>query len=195
MTSRIHPSALIADSATIGEDSQIWPWCHVRDNATIGNQCVLGKGVYVDANVHIGNLCKIQNHVSIFRGVTLEDGVFVGPHACFTNDKVPRAINPDGTRKSAEDWTVSPTLVRRGASIGANATIMCGIQIGRWAMVGAGAVVTTDVPDHGLVVGNPARLIAHVCSCGKHLDFDTAHATCACGARYAKKTAEAIEIV
>ncbi len=192
MTHRVHTTATVAASASIGAGSEIWMWCQVRDNAQIGEQCILGKGVYVDTNVRIGKLCKIQNHASIFQGVTLEDGVFVGPHVCFTNDKVPRAINPNGTRKSPGDWTLSPTLVKHGASIGANATLMCGITIGRWAMIGAGAVVTRDVPDHGLVVGNPAVLVGHVCACGKHLDFETERATCGCGVRFQKQTAEVI---
>ena len=114
----------------------------------------------------IGNRVKVQNYVSIYDGVIIEDGVFVGPHVVFTNDKLPRAVNADGTLKDGDDWTISRTLICEGASLGANATIVCGITIGQWAMVGAGSVVTKDVPDHGLVVGNPARLIGYVCKCG-----------------------------
>jgi UDP-2-acetamido-3-amino-2,3-dideoxy-glucuronate N-acetyltransferase len=116
-----------------------------------------------------GNNVKIQNGISVYHGVTLEDGVFCGPHCVFTNDRLPRAINPDGSPKAADDWVLSQTLVRSGASIGAHATIVCGVTIGRWAMVGAGAVVTRDVPDYGLVFGNPARLHGFVCPCGHKL--------------------------
>jgi acetyltransferase-like isoleucine patch superfamily enzyme len=116
---------------------------------------------------------KIQNYVSIYRGVTLEDGVFCGPHCVFTNDSTPRAINPDGSLQAAEDWEATPTVVRTGASIGANAVIVCGITIGAWAMIGAGSVVTHDVPDHGLAWGNPARLHGFVCPCGRRLERET----------------------
>jgi len=129
----------------------------------------LGKGVYVDADVTIGDNVKIQNYSSVYHGVTLEDGVFVGPHVCFTNDMRPRAINPDGTLKAATDWKISATLVKRGAALGANSTIRCGVTIGEWAMVGSGSVVTRDVPAYGLVYGNPARLHGFVCPCGARL--------------------------
>ncbi len=135
----------------------------------IGRNCILSKGVYIDCDVQIGNNVKIQNGISIYHGVTIEDGVFCGPHCVFTNDKQPRAVNPDGTLKNVSDWTVAPTLVRTGASIGAHATIVCGVTIGRWAMVGAGAVVTRDVLDYGMVFGNPARLHGFVCPCGERL--------------------------
>ena len=116
--------------------------------------------------VAIGDNCKIQNGVSIYQGVTLEDGVFCGPHCVFTNDLRPRAINPDGTIQSSADWEVAETYVRQGVSIGANSVIVCGVEIGSWAMIGAGSVVTKDVPEHGLVYGNPARLRGFVCRCG-----------------------------
>jgi len=141
----------------------------VRENAVIGDNCILGKGVYVDVGVTIGRFVKIQNGVSIYHGVTLEDGVICGPHCVFTNDLRPRSIKPDGNLKSASDWVVSETRVGYGASIGAGAVIICGVKIGRWAMVGAGAVVTRDVPDYGLVYGNPARLQGFVCPCGLKL--------------------------
>ncbi len=164
-----HDTSSIAPDAVVGDRTQIWQHCQVREGAVIGEECILGKGVYVDARVHIGNRVKIQNYVSIYEGVTMEDGVFCGPHCVFTNDRQPRAINPDGSLKRADDWTIAPTLVRTGAAIGANATVVCGITIGRWAMVGAGAVVTRDVPDYGLVYGNPARLCGFVCPCGARL--------------------------
>lgn len=164
-----HPSADVSPHATIGEGTRIWHQCQVREAAVIGRYCILSKGVYVDTGVQIGDHVKIQNGVSVYHGVTLEDGVFCGPHCVFTNDLRPRAINPDGSAKAGDDWTLTPTLVRMGASIGAHATIVCGITIGRWAMVGAGAVVTHDVPDHGLVLGNPAHLRGFVCACGETL--------------------------
>jgi acetyltransferase-like isoleucine patch superfamily enzyme len=141
----------------------------VREGARIGRNCILSKGVYVDAGVVLGDNVKVQNYVSIYHGVSIEDGVFCGPHCVFTNDKRPRAVNPDGALKAADDWTLSTTRVRTGASLGANAVIVCGVTIGVWAMVGAGSVVTRDVPDHGLVFGNPARLRGFVCCCGGRL--------------------------
>jgi UDP-2-acetamido-3-amino-2,3-dideoxy-glucuronate N-acetyltransferase len=165
----IHPTADVSPQAVIGGGTKIWQHCQVREGVVIGCACILSKGVYIDSGVHIGDNVKIQNGVSVYHGVTLENGVFCGPHCVFTNDKQPRAINPNGLLKSADDWAVSETLVRVGASIGAHATIVCGVTIGRWAMIGAGAVVTRDVPDHGLVYGNPARLRGFVCPCGEKM--------------------------
>ncbi len=157
----IHPTAVVEDDVVIGEGTRIWHFVHIRKGARIGRNCNIGKGVYIDSNVVIGNNVKIQNFVSVYRGVTLEDDVFVGPHATFTNDLFPRSF--------VKDWKIVPTLVKRGASIGANATIVCGVTIGSYAMIGAGAVVTKDVPDFGLVYGNPARLKGFVCYCGRPL--------------------------
>jgi UDP-2-acetamido-3-amino-2,3-dideoxy-glucuronate N-acetyltransferase len=165
----IHESAQVHPRAKIGENVRIWNWVQVREDAEIGDNSIISKGVYVDFGVKIGRNVKIQNNVSVYHGVTIEDGVFVGPHVCFTNDKRPRAINPDGTLKGADDWVVAPIMLRYGCSIGANSTITPGVTIGRFAMVGAGAVVTRDIPDYGLVVGNPARLVGHVCACGERL--------------------------
>jgi len=170
MTVRIHATADVSPNAKIGEGTGIWHHCQIRENATIGENCIFGKGVYVDSGVSIGNNVKIQNYVSVYHGVTVEDGVFIGPHVCFTNDLAPRAINPDGSLKGADDWVVSKTHIKTGAALGANSTIVCGTTIGAWAMVGAGSVVTRDVPDHGLVYGNPARLHGFVCFCGTKLD-------------------------
>ncbi len=175
----VHPSADVSPQATIGEGSRIWQHCQVREGARIGRGCILSKGVYVDAGVRIGDNVKIQNGVSVYHGVTLEDGVFCGPHCVFTNDRQPRAINPDGSLKSADDWTVGETLARLGASIGAHATVVCGVTLGRWSMVGAGAVVTHDVPDYGLVYGNPARLHGFVCPCGEKFSQATGEAASA----------------
>ena len=158
----IHPSASVEDGAEIGQNTRIWHLVQVRGGARIGSDCIIGRGVFVDSGVVIGNRVKIQNYVSVYHGVEIEDGVFVGPHVVFTNDKTPRAISSDGSLKGTDDWVVSPTLVGYGASIGANAVLVCGIRVGKWAMIGSGAVVTRDVPDYGLVVGNPARLIGYV---------------------------------
>jgi UDP-2-acetamido-3-amino-2,3-dideoxy-glucuronate N-acetyltransferase len=166
----IHPTAQVHPRARIGENVKVWSWVQIREDAQIGDNTIISKGVYVDFGVRIGSNVKIQNNVSVYNGVTIEDGVFVGPHVCFTNDKVPRAINPDGSLKEASDWQVTPIRIGYGASLGANSTIVPGVTVGRFAMVGAGAVVTRNVPDHGLVVGNPARLVGYVCSCGQRLE-------------------------
>lgn len=175
MATFIHESATVEDGAIIGENTKIWAFCQVRRDASLGEDCVLGRGVFVDAGVSIGNAVKIQNYVSVFAGVTIEDGVFVGPHVCFTNDMLPRAVNPDMSLKSADDWEITPTLVKAGAALGANSTIVCGTTIGKWAMVGSGAVVANDVPDYALVVGVPAKQIGFVCACGnRQPDLETA---------------------
>lgn len=169
MAARIHSTADISPQASVGEDSALWHWVQVREGARIGARCVLGKDVYVDKDVIVGDDCKIENFATLYRGVTVGNRVFVGPHACFTNDLHPRATSPD--------WKVVPTVVDDGASIGANATILCGVTIGKAAMVAAGAVVTKDVPPHALVAGVPAKRIGWVCDCGRPLDraFRCAH--------------------
>lgn len=166
----IQATAIVHPKAKIGQNVMIWNWVHVREDAEIGDGCILSKGVYIDYGVKIGKNVKIQNNVSVYHGVTLEDGVFVGPHVCFTNDKRPRAINPDGSLKSLEDWVITPIRICTGASLGANSTILPGVTVGRFAMVGSGAVVSRDVPDYAIVVGNPARSVGWVCECGEKLD-------------------------
>jgi len=153
----VHGSATVEAGAVIGRGTRIWHHAHVRDGAVIGDRCTLGKNVFVDKGVSIGNDVKVQNNVSVYVGVHIEDEVLVGPSAVFTNDRFPRA--------TAADWQVSPTRVRRGASIGANATVVAGNDIGEWALVAAGAVVTRTVLPHEVVAGNPARGKGWICKC------------------------------
>jgi UDP-2-acetamido-3-amino-2,3-dideoxy-glucuronate N-acetyltransferase len=166
---RIHPTAEVSPDAAIGPGTSIWNQAQVRERARIGSGCVIGKNAYVDVDVVIGDDVKVQNNVSLFHGVTVEDGVFIGPHVCFTNDRLPRAVTPGGEVKTDADWEVSPTLVQYGAAIGANSTILPGLTIGSWAMIGSGSVVTRDVADHELVAGNPARRLGSACACGQPL--------------------------
>lgn len=146
----IHPTAEISPTAEIGQGTKIWHFAQVREGAVIGAGCVVGKDAYIDHDVTIGNGVKIQNGVSVYNGVTIEDDVLVAANVAFTNDKFPRAFN--------EGWTVTPTLVKKGATVGANSTIICGVTIGEYAFIGAGSVVTKDVPPYALVVGNPAKI-------------------------------------
>jgi UDP-2-acetamido-3-amino-2,3-dideoxy-glucuronate N-acetyltransferase len=170
--SLIHPTAEVSLQAQIGLGTKIWHQAQVREGSVIGNNCILGKDAYIDIDVVIGNNVKIQNGALIYHGVTIEDGVFIGPHACLTNDRYPRAINTEGDLKTDNDWLVEPILVGYGASIGAGAIVIAGVNVGRFAMVAAGAVVTRDVPDHGLVMGIPAYLVGYVCHCGQRLGLN-----------------------
>jgi acetyltransferase-like isoleucine patch superfamily enzyme len=183
-TAFVHETAVVEPGASIGPGTRIWHHAHVRSGATIGEGCTLGKNVYVDAGVTIGDGVKIQNNVSVYQGVHLADEVFVGPSAVFTNDRFPRA--------ATQEWEVVETHVRRGASIGANATLICGIEIGEWATVAAGAVVTRPVASHELVAGNPARRLGWVCRCGRVLARTTGEldptACDACGAPFPGST-------
>ncbi|MEZ4867726.1 MAG: acyltransferase [Caldilineaceae bacterium] len=165
----IHPTADVSTHAEVGSNTYVWHHAHIREGVALGCNCIVGKDVYIDANVTIGDNVKIQNGAFIYHGVRIEDGVFVGPRACFTNDRFPRAITPTGLLKSADDWCVGSILVKYGASIGAGAIILPDVIIGRFAMIAAGSVVTHNVPDHGLVIGTPARLVGYVCRCGQRL--------------------------
>jgi acetyltransferase-like isoleucine patch superfamily enzyme len=158
---KIHPSAEVSEKAIIGKGTYIWNQVQVRENCTIGNNCILSKDVYIDFDVKIGNNVKIQNGVSIYHGVEIEDDVFLGPHMVFTNDLYPRTY--------IGDFKVFKTIIKKGASIGANATIICGTTIGDYAMIGAGAVITKNVPKYALVVGNPGRIIGFVGKQGQKL--------------------------
>jgi UDP-2-acetamido-3-amino-2,3-dideoxy-glucuronate N-acetyltransferase len=161
----IHPTALVEDGAVVGERTRVWHYAHIRAGAVVGPDATIGRNVYVDTGVRIGARTKIQNNVSVYRGVELADEVFVGPSAVFTNDRQPRAVAPD--------WVVTPTVVHRGASIGANATVVCGVELAAWSMVAAGAVVTRATREHQLVAGNPARHLGWVCRCGAVVSRDT----------------------
>lgn len=159
----IHPTAEISPEANIGGETKIWHHVQIREGANIGNNCNIGKGVYIDSGVKIGNNCKIQNYVSIYKGVFIEDDVFIGPAVTFTNDLYPRSFLWDDTR-------IVKTKIKKGASIGANSTIICGVTVGEYAMVGGGSVVTKDVPNYVLVYGNPARNKSFICKCGRKLE-------------------------
>lgn len=158
MNYKAHPTADISPDANIGEGTSVWHYAQIRERAQIGKGCILGKGVYVDFDVTIGNNVKIQNRVSVYHGATIEDGVFLGPHVILTNDKLPRAIDEHGNIKTDDDWEVGKIHIKYGASIGAGAIILPDVTIGEFALVGAGSIVTADVPDYGVVYGNPAKL-------------------------------------
>jgi len=164
--SLIHPTADVSKKARVGANAKIWHGCHVRENASIGANCVLGKGVYIDHDVRVGTNVKIQNNCSIYFGARIEDGVFIGPHACLTNDKSPRAITGDNGLKLSGDWEHGRITVKKGASIGAGSIILPNTTIGKFAMIGAGSVVTKDVGDYVLAYGNPAEPKGYVCACG-----------------------------
>jgi UDP-2-acetamido-3-amino-2,3-dideoxy-glucuronate N-acetyltransferase len=193
-TARIHPTADLEAGVSIGAGTSVWHRAQIRVGASIGAQCVIGRDAFIDEGVVLGNRVKIQNLALVYHGVTVEDGVFIGPNAILTNDRYPRAITATGELARADDWIVSPITLRMGCSIGAGAVVVAGTDIGRFATVGSGAIVTRSVPDHALVAGNPARRIGWVCACGRRLQ-DAANspvkathagpATCAnCGAAY-----------
>ena len=167
----VHESSYVDAGAVIGEGTKIWYFCHVLKGAKIGKGCNIGQNVMVDRDVVIGDRCKIQNNVSVYNGVTLEDEVFCGPSCVFTNVYNPRAF-------IERKHEFKQTLVKKGATIGANATIVCGVTIGRHAMIGAGAVVKRDVPDYAIVAGVPARQLGWTCKCGTSLKFSDSYAIC-----------------
>ena len=178
--------ALVDRGAVVGEGSRVWAFAHLLKGAVIGRECNICDHTFIEGLVKIGNRVTVKCGVYLWDGITLEDDVHVGPCATFTNDRLPRS------KKYAAEW--QQTMVRSGASIGANATILPGLTIGRWAMIAAGAVVTRDVPAHGLVRGNPARLAGWVCRCGEKLNFhSSAKAACACGRHFEKTAATFIQ--
>jgi len=185
MTGRIAATADVADDATIGAGSSVWHLAQVREGAVLGENCVIGRGAYIGVGVHLGQNCKVQNHALVYEPAELADGVFIGPAAVLTNDTHPRAINPDGSLKSADDWQPVGVTIGTGAAIGARAVCVAPVQISEWATVAAGAVVTRDVPAHALVAGVPARQVGWVGHAGRRLEPDGEQLRCpATGRRY-----------
>lgn len=166
---RIAESADVADGAELGAGSAVWHLAQVREEAVLGQNCVVGRGAYIGTGVVVGDNCKIQNYALVYEPAQLADGVFIGPAVVLTNDHFPRAINPDGTLKSATDWEPVGVTIETGASIGASSTCVAPVRIGRWALVGAGSVVVRDVPDFAIVVGSPARRVGWVGRAGQPL--------------------------
>ena len=178
----VHESSYVDEPSEIGEGTKIWHFSHIMANARIGKKCSIGQNVVISPNVTIGNNVKIQNNVSVYEGVVLEDDVFCGPSMVFTNVTTPRSGTP---RNTSADY--APTIVKRGASIGANATVVCGHTLGEFAFVGAGSVVTKDVPAYAMVYGNPARIRGYACECGIKLTFADDRGACTqCGRQYEK---------
>lgn len=182
----VHDSSYVDDKVKIGKNTKIWHFCHIQSGAEIGENCSIGQNVNVSNNVKIGNGCKLQNNVSVYEGVELEDYVFCGPSMVFTNDLTPRAKYPKGSAGYKK------TLLRMGATVGANATIVCGNTLGKWSMIASGAVVTKDVPDHALMAGVPARQIGWVCECGEVLEDGLKCKEC--GRTYKEKETGLLEI-
>lgn len=185
-SARIHASADLEDDVAVGPGTSIWHRAQVRTGARIGRDCVIGRDVFIDEGVSLGDRVKVQNGALIYHGVTISDAVFIGPGAILTNDRHPRALTASGELARAADWTVSPILIAEGASIGAGAVVVAGCDVGPFAMVGAGAVVTHAVPAHAVVAGNPARGIGWACACGERLLDSGGHAAPATRERYAR---------
>lgn len=174
----VDPKAHVSPDAQIGDDTAIWAFTQVREDAVIGDGTSVGSHSYIDTRVVVGADCKIQSGVLLFKGARIADGVFVGPGVIVTNDRIPRAVNPDGSRKQGTDWTIAETTVGRGASLGAGSILIAGISVGDWAMIAAGAVVTRDVPPHALVAGVPARRLGWVCACGARVQVEDGRGVC-----------------
>ncbi len=184
----VHESSYVDDNVKIGDGTKIWHFSHIMSNCEIGEKCNIGQNVVISPGVKLGDGVKIQNNVSVYTGVICEEGVFLGPSCVFTN-----VVNPRSFIERKSEY--KETIIGKGASIGANVTIVCGHNIGKYALVGAGAVVTKNVPDYALVVGNPAKIIGYVCKCGERLNFEGEHVTCsACGEKYTNNN-EKIESV
>ncbi|MFE6963820.1 acyltransferase [Agromyces sp. NPDC057679] len=182
---RVVDSADVADTAVIGSGSSIWHLAQVREGAVLGENCVVGRGAYIGTGVRLGDNCKVQNYALVYEPAQLADGVFIGPAVVLTNDTYPRAINPDGSQKSADDWEAVGVTVERGAAIGARAVCVAPVTIGAWSTIAAGAVVTKDVPPHALMAGVPARQIGWVGRSGRRLEETSDGFTCpATGERY-----------
>lgn len=178
----VHPSSFLDDDVEIGEGTKVWHFCHIMKRARIGRNCKIGQNVFIDRDVQIGNNVKIQNNVSVYRGVTLEDNVFCGPSMVFTNVINPRSLYPRDIGEYRR------TLVKKGATIGANATILCGVTIGTSTFIGAGSVITKDIPSHALVYGNPADIKGWMCECGEKLEFEGSKIQCKkCKRNYTKE--------
>ncbi|MDB5098497.1 MAG: transferase [Cyanobacteria bacterium RYN_339] len=186
----VHPSAIVDEGAQIGKGTKVWHFSHVSPGAVLGENCSLGQNVFVANRVTVGNGVKIQNNVSLYEGVVLEDYVFCGPSMVFTNVLTPRSAFP---RNTSADY--APTVLKRGSSIGANATVVCGTTVGAWAFVAAGAVVTKDVPDHALVMGVPARIAGWACGCGATLKFENDRARCKDCSREYQRNDQAVSLV
>jgi UDP-2-acetamido-3-amino-2,3-dideoxy-glucuronate N-acetyltransferase len=174
----IASSADVDPDARIGDGSRIWHLAQVREGAVVGEECVIGRGAYVGPGTRVGNRCKVQNYALLYEPAVLEDGVFIGPAVVLTNDFYPRAVNSDGSLKSGEDWKAVGVTIGRGASLGARAVCVAPVSIGRWSLVAAGAVVTTDVQDHALVVGVPARRVGWVGTAGVPLEREGSQWVC-----------------
>jgi len=181
-----HKTSEVQEGVEIGKGTKIWQNCQVLKGAQIGEDCVIGHNCFIGFKAKLGKGVKIESNVDVWEKVTLEDYVFVGPSVVFTNDKNPRAKYPKSKYPKYGQW--KSTLVKEGATLGANSTILCGLTIGKWAMVGAGAVVTKDIPDYAIVVGNPAKIVGWICECGNKLNFEGDKAECeACHKKYKKE--------
>jgi acetyltransferase-like isoleucine patch superfamily enzyme len=165
----IHPTAVVSERAVIGAGTKVWMNVQIREDVRIGQNCIIGRNTYIENGVTLGDHCKVQNNALLYHEAILEDGVFIGPGVILTNDKMPRAVNPDGSLKSADDWHAGKIHIGRGASVGAGSIVLTDLSIGAWAMIAAGSVVTKDVPAHALVMGVPARRVGYVCKCGRRL--------------------------